>query len=503
MSDIYMKVGATGQFYFYHMNPITGAPVTGGVAGDYTIQLTKGTTGNQSTTGITGPTEIDASNNPGVYGVTVSGSTGFVAATGNYQVKVFLTADNSLVWNGTVRVTSDGTGAGTWGDASFTATASDGRVMSGGSPLENAIVRITDSNGVIWSQTLSDASGLYGPVYFNANGTYTIYIQKSGYTQTSGTITVSGSTATGPGTDLTITQTSAANSLLASTLMSYVRRIMLDATGDKSDTIILEVINEAAEMYSMESQNAYWLTRGVIELLAEYDTGTVTITNGSATVALSGGTFPSWAGSADLFIPELGVWFEVESRTDDTNIVLSDAYNGTTTASLTYTLVKTRYAAPTDAARLGDLLLGVNWPYSPTPVSPMQLEALKDSWQGTSDPPLVWAIEKNFICVWPPPSDYRRVNFMYYRKPTAVVSGSDTLDFPADQVFVLRRALDFIAAGRGSTVVGTLREAKQAYEEALAKAITWDKTAANQIPSQAVRGSGRAGELGWLGPVNG
>lgn len=502
MSDQYLKVGTSGRVYLYYQNPTTGAPVTGVVAGSFTLQITKEGTGNQATTGCTGPTEVDATNNAGVYSIAVSGSTGFLAATGTYQFKVFLTADNTLVWNGTVRVTSDGTGAGTYGAASFTAVASNGRVMSGGVPLAAATVRILTPAGALYVETTSDASGLWGPVYFNTNGTYAVYVQKTGYTITSGTIIVSGSTATGPGADLTITATSTGSTVLVSTLMAYCRRVMLDSSGSESDVLALEIINEAAETIFMESQNPYWNKVGVIELMAAYTTGTLTLTNASAAVTFTG-TLPSWvdAGS-DLFITSLGTWYRVLTRDSNTQVTLTDSYNGTTTASLAFSLAKTRYVLPSTCARTNDLLFGAQWPYSPTMISAARLEMMKDQWQATGSAPAVTAIEKDYLCVWPPPNEYRRCNFMYFGKPAQVTSGSDTLDFPADQVLLLRRAIDYCASLRGATTAETRALAKKEYDTALSKALAWDKTTTNitpeTMPGWATNNTGPS----WLGSVS-
>lgn len=504
--DTYLKVGVTATRYFYYQNPITGAPVTGKVAGDFTKQVVKTGTGNQATTGITGPTEVDASNNAGVYSYSISGTTGFVSATGVYELKTYLTADSTQVWNETLIVTSDGTGAGTYGAASFTATASDGRVVVGGVALQGATVRVLTPAGVIYTESTSDASGLWGPIYFNVNGTYTIYVQKTGYTTTSGTIVVSGSSATGPGADLTIAASSAGSTVLVSTLQSYVRRVMLDASGSKADTLTLEIINEAAEMVFMEAQSPYWQKVGVIELLAPYATGTLTLTSGSAAVTFSGSTIPSWVGAgSDLFIPSLGNWYRISTNDSSSQVTVTDTYNGTTTAGLAFSIAKIRYALPTGCARTNDLLFGTLWPYATRMTSPARLEMLKDSWQTSSAITSAWAIEKDYLCVWPPPNQYRRVNFLYFGKPTQVTTGSDTLDFPAEQVLLLRRAIDLCAALRGTTTSGGIEAARKAYNEAKAIALAWDKTTAQVDPETATNGllgSDGFSSLGWDGAVS-
>ena len=504
MSDP-VKVGVTQTRYFYYQNPITGAPVTGVVAGSFTVQVTKNGTGNQATTGITGPTEVDATNNAGVYSLSISGTTGFPSVTGQYELKVFLTADNTVVWNESLDVTSDGTNSGTFGTASFTATASNGRVVVGGVPLAGATVRILTPALAIYTESTSDASGLWGPIYFNTNGTYLVYVQKTGYTTTSGTIVVSGAIATGPGADLTIAASSSGSTVLVSTLQSYVRRIMLDATGSKSDTITLEVINEAAEMIFMETQSPYWQKVGVIELQPAYSTGSLTLTAASAIVTFSGSTLPSWVDAGcDVFIPTTGAWYRIATRDSSTQVTITDTYNGTTAPGLSFSLAKIRYATPTGCARTNDLLFGAQWPYTARMTSAAKLEMLKDAWQTSDAITSAWAIEQSYICVWPPPLDYKRVNFLYFGKPAQVTTGSDTLDFPAEQVMWLRRALDLCASLRGSTVSGGVEAARKAYLEAKAIAIQWDKTTAQIEPESAstVFGANGMGYAGWLGTVS-
>lgn len=71
----------------------------------------------------------------------------------------------------------------------------------------------------------------------------------------------------------------------------------------------------------------------------EYTTGTVTVTNGSATVTGSGTTFiaamvgryfkPTTEGTDEM-------WYRISARTADTTITLENVYEGTTTAGASY-----------------------------------------------------------------------------------------------------------------------------------------------------------------------
>lgn len=482
MGDFATQVGVTRRIHFEVVDPATGLADASLTTASFTLQIVKNTTGNQATTGVTF-FEPDPVNNPGHFCIECSGTTSFVSATGEYGLVIFVTADTTRRWTQSVYVTSDGTMSGSFGDASFTAVASNGRIMSGGSPLQDAIVKIVFPSGVLYVQTVSDSSGLWGPVYFNVNGTYTIQVYRSGYTTTTSTIVVTGATATGPGTDLSITASSTTSTILVSRLMGYCRRRIGDHSGTKADIEILEIINEAAEMVAMECYWDFYLTKGSIATQPPYSTGTVTATNGSTTVTLSGGTWPSYAASCDILIN--GVWAEVATRSSGTTILLADAW-GEPTVTTTFTLVQYRYALPASCAKIDDTQLGQRYPFNGRFTSAKRIEFLKDQSPTGLDSPVYWSIEKNFMVLWPYPTTTRQINFLYFRKPVEVTA-SDTLDWDAQQVGLLRRAIDYVAVLR-TPITGTDYEGANtarrlvfdAYKEELSKALTWNRTAADQ-----------------------
>lgn len=75
--------------------------------------------------------------------------------------------------------------------------------------------------------------------------------------------------------------------------------------------------------------------------VADYTTGTISITNGSALVAGSGTTFTSAMVGRSLNITADsgdGMWYRVAAFTDATNIVLENAYDGSTGSTLAYVI---------------------------------------------------------------------------------------------------------------------------------------------------------------------
>lgn len=478
MAEEYIKVGQTFRDEFLYLDN-AGANVTGKTNGSFTKQLTKNGTGNQSTTGLT-IAEVDAVNNPGVYSVTVSGTTGFVAATGEYTLVIYDTSDATKKWSITLRVTSDGTGAGSWGDASFTPVASNGRVVASAVALSGATVKVLDVNGVLYLQTVTDASGLYPTLYFpSATTTYTLSVQKSGYTISTATITISGSTATGPGADISLTASTASSTFVASNLWAYALRMMKNASGTEADLLATQAVDDALEAISLARKWPYYQgdSAGMparINLQTAYTTGTITVANGSSTVTLATGTWPTWAASGEININ--GIWCPILTRDSATQLTLRAAYQGTAQTAATYTLVQVAYSLPTDLQRLDVIVDDKNRPWRSTPVGMATLQTTKSAFKYGQTTPSIHAVSKDKLWVWPYPTAATLLNVLYYRRPAKLASGSDTADWDPMHEVVLRRAIDFQCALRTDCVAGTVDECRNNYFEALDLAWAADKT---------------------------
>jgi len=77
----------------------------------------------------------------------------------------------------------------------------------------------------------------------------------------------------------------------------------------------------------------------VLNTIEEYDTGTVKVVEGDATVVLTGGTWPSWAEDATIVITDGDgddYTFTVSERTDGANIELSSEWAGASDDTLAY-----------------------------------------------------------------------------------------------------------------------------------------------------------------------
>lgn len=75
--------------------------------------------------------------------------------------------------------------------------------------------------------------------------------------------------------------------------------------------------------------------------MAQYKTGTVSVTNGSQIVTGLGTSWLTEVTTGDiLIILDDGVWYEVASITNDTSLALSANYAGTTGSGLTYAITR-------------------------------------------------------------------------------------------------------------------------------------------------------------------
>lgn len=471
MGDIYSKVGTTLYDYFIY-------PTSGLVDGDFTKQVDKnGIAG--STTGIT----IAQVGSTQAYAVTINGSTGFVSATGQYNMQIYRTASPTDRWQSIVRVTSDGSGGGTTGTTGFTSSTNNGRVTDGTNPLQNAQVVFTrPSGGGFYTSLLTTSLGNWGPVYFDADGTWPFTVQLAGYSQGSGSVTVSSGVPTGPGADVALSTVSA-GTLTLSLLTAHARRMFRDRTGSKSDAELTETVNNALMMLASEHQWPWYQTVGRINLFSSYSTGTVAITSGTSTVTLTGGTFPSnlvsSVGPVEIYIN--GMYHRLSAVASGTatlvNAWTEDSYSGG------YTIAQIEYALPTDLRQLSKISATNQWIWGPNPISRFMLEEIRQTWSpSATSPPAMWAIERDRLVVWPPADDDRMCNLLYQRKPAELVSPADLADWDANLRELLFKAIDYQVACLGDCVAGDKQETFKSYRESLSRCIDQDRWATNMNP---------------------
>lgn len=469
MSFVYHRVGTALADEFTYLDDATRLPVTGKVQGDFTFELSKNTTSGESTVGIT----LTAIGN-GKYSINATAAA-FPAATGMYVLRVTDTASPRYSFQSIYIVTSDGTGAGTTGTASFTAVAGNGRITSASAALSDATVYIVTPAGVLYVQTTSTAAGTWGPIYFATDGTYTVYAQKAGYTTTSGTIVVSGATATGPGADLALTAVSSGASLSLGELMAYARRQAHDRVGTKSDADIKSAINDALSMCAKQQHRFSWLkTDGVVAFSGYYSTGTITISG--TTVTLTGGTWPSWAASGKLQLN--GKFYRITTRTSATVLVLTDTYSDTPAITAAgYVIFRDEYTLPSNCLKFSQIIPGEQWGWGAVPVPFETLRQFQGNLLTSQSFPACFAVFSNKVAVWPYPDLDREYPIIYYRMPATLVNTTDVADWDPLHLEVLQRAIDYQLAIRfGDVVAGTAEACEKRFTTSNARAIDYDKT---------------------------
>jgi hypothetical protein len=171
---------------------------------------------------------------------------------------------------------------------------------------------------------------------------------------------------------------------------------------------------------------SYYLTRGRLNTVASYATGTVSYdhTGGmfERLVALASGTWPSWAAQGTLMIND--VTYEVAERKSDTQITLSTNSNpGADVASTNaWTIYRDTFPLPTNFQSMGELFIATHarllgWEH------PSSWLARQRVYRGTSIPSTYTVLgETNYqnvlsIAFYPPPDQVYAVDYIYKRHP--------------------------------------------------------------------------------------
>ncbi len=480
-------------------DPDTSAPVTGKVQGDFTLRVTRGTTGNLATTGIT-ITEISAANDPGWYDVVTNAATSFTSTTaGCYNLSVELTSDPDLNrFEQTILVTANGDYDGTSGTARFTATAADGRIYDGAAGIQNATVRILTSANVTIAELTTDVSGLWGPIFLDP-GTYTIVAQKNGYTvDNSHLITVAGSVATGPLVDITLTAVSNGSSITNGDLLSYARVQARNATGAQADETLQQAVNNALWWIATSKFWNFYKTYGDFTLREPYSTGSLALTPGSQTCTLTGGTYPTWAATGKLLINNKV--YRVASRTSGTVVVLATAWAEDAETAVTFIMFKDEYALADDCLKFGRPFPGSSWGWGGEASSFEQvLEAQNCMALGQSYGRMFathGAGGTAKILFWPYPSSTEDLNlpYWYYRRPVAMTTEVDVADCDPLWLELLQRSIDYQVAIRyDGCVAGTAEACFKRLQESFARFAMNDKGPMN--PTGPLAGYRMSGPL--------
>ena len=246
--------------------------------------------------------------------------------------------------------------------------------------------------------------------------------------------------------------------------------------GDASTATLVYIKQFVNDAYRdvVEAYDWPWVHyESAVNLIAKYNTGTITTTAGATTLTSSGATWlAAWsparirtAGGHEYVITESGgTW------TLDRNALATET-------AVAYTLFKDRY---TLAARLRSLYLAwttVTDAYPVEIVTPSQMAVLKAGGIAASNPVraicFVDADSTNIVSqveVWPIPDTAHSLHYKGYRQVADLSADADVFLFPPGLLSTFRARADFYAYGfRGNTKLAD--EAEEEYERKLSRAI--------------------------------
>lgn len=127
---------------------------------------------------------------------------------------------------------------------------------------------------------------------------------------------------------------------------------LADTTSDTL-TRIKRAINRAQSDFWYAKPWNFRRSTQFVSTVAVYTTGTVTVTNGSATVTGSGTTFPTMTASARKFaLTYQGPWYTILSRDSATQLTLDRNYVEDTASGQSYVVYQDVYSCASTAAQI-------------------------------------------------------------------------------------------------------------------------------------------------------
>lgn len=129
-----------------------------------------------------------------------------------------------------------------------------------------------------------------------------------------------------------------------STILARVKSL---TSVTSQDALIKDAIQ--AGLYELAGQDLPYLTsRSVISTVAPYETGTVTVTNGSRTVTGSGTTFTAAMVNRKFRVGSANTYYRISAFVSATEVTLDVAYVGTTASAQSYSISKDEYRLAPD-----------------------------------------------------------------------------------------------------------------------------------------------------------
>lgn len=256
-------------------------------------------------------------------------------------------------------------------------------------------------------------------------------------------------------------------------LVVYARRSALDQTGAKADADLIVASNDAVDMLSMSRRCPWLIRKSYLQTVSPYSTGTITLTAASAVVTLSGGVFPAWAASGRIFAGNIAL--DVSVRDSNTQVTLTAAWGGDTTAGLSYVLFQDTYSLPTNLYAFGRVLPGQAWGSDLIPLDIETLWSIQNGITTGQEFANYYAVHYDKVVFWPYPSANHSIAYTFWIRPTPITSTSltlttETVDWPDAMLGILHRAIDVQVALRfGDSIVGPYDKAMAIYTDQLGR----------------------------------
>lgn len=134
----------------------------------------------------------------------------------------------------------------------------------------------------------------------------------------------------------------------------------LDSTDSTNQANVYRWLNYVQEDICSRWPWAFMLGREAIATIADYSTGTVSVSNASTTVTGVGTTFTTTHGDGTYYIQFSGSndFYQVSARASNTSITIGNAFQGTTLSGATFILRKFFYSLSSTADEVIDVR---NW----------------------------------------------------------------------------------------------------------------------------------------------
>jgi hypothetical protein len=228
----------------------------------------------------------------------------------------------------------------------------------------------------------------------------------------------------------------------------FLRDYNRQATSQQDDRVLAKIINDANRSFHSFGEWDFDKRTATYTLAAPYNTGTVDVTNGSATVTGTGTTFTSAMVDRYIRIAGAAREYRISAYSSATSITIETTYTGDTATGQTYNIVDERKALPTSPifrtlcqAQIDD----INTPLEPS--SDEQILYLRKFFKEVSFPRcygIEWSTATAlvtpapYLWVYPAPSRQYILDISYYIWPTEMTSSSDVFQIPYAAEGVLR-----------------------------------------------------------------